>query len=298
MLGRRHVAVRLLPRVTGRHEDDLVEVEPRLHLGRRHQVAVVDRVEGAAHDPDPAGPGARAGQAAAAVLSCARVPRRRRRGHRAAPTGSAEGDPAEPQFRAWLTGSSASAAMVRYDTTTTWRTAYRCPPVQRTWPSPVTTYLVDVISGSPIGPAGVQLLGADADLGAEAELAAVGEPGRGVDQHRRRVDRGGEPPGGGLVLGDDRVGVLAGEAPDVLDRLVEVGYDARRRCRGRGTPARSPRRWPARPRRTPRTPRRRGSSRRPPAARRRPAAGTRRRRRRAPAATRRRCRRWCGGSWR
>ncbi|MBM7519676.1 drug/metabolite transporter (DMT)-like permease [Nocardioides nitrophenolicus] len=32
--------------------------------------------------------------------------------------------------------------------------------------------------------AGVQLLGADPDLGAEAELAAVGEPGRGVDQHR------------------------------------------------------------------------------------------------------------------
>ena len=35
-------------------------------------------------------------------------------------------------------------------------------------------------------PAGVQLLGGDADLGAEAELAAVGEPGRGVDQHARR----------------------------------------------------------------------------------------------------------------
>lgn len=32
--------------------------------------------------------------------------------------------------------------------------------------------------------AGVQLLGADADLGAEAELSAVGEPRRGVDQHR------------------------------------------------------------------------------------------------------------------
>lgn len=33
--------------------------------------------------------------------------------------------------------------------------------------------------------AGVQLLGADADLGTEAELAAVGEPGRRVDEHRR-----------------------------------------------------------------------------------------------------------------
>ena len=42
--------------------------------------------------------------------------------------------------------------------------------------------------------AGVQLLGADPDLGAEAELAAVGEPGRGVDQHRGRVDLGHEAP--------------------------------------------------------------------------------------------------------
>jgi uncharacterized membrane protein len=32
--------------------------------------------------------------------------------------------------------------------------------------------------------AGVQLLGADPDLGAEAELATVGEPGRRVDEHR------------------------------------------------------------------------------------------------------------------
>src|SRR5580698_9737725 len=32
-------------------------------------------------------------------------------------------------------------------------------------------------------PPGVQLLGADADLGAEAELLTVGETGRGVDHH-------------------------------------------------------------------------------------------------------------------
>ena len=34
----------------------------------------------------------------------------------------------------------------------------------------------------------VQLAGGDADLGAEAELAAVGELGRGVVQHDRGID--------------------------------------------------------------------------------------------------------------
>ena len=57
VLGRRDVAVGLLPRGSGRHEDDLVEVEPGLDLGRGHEVAVVDRVEGATHHPDPALPG-------------------------------------------------------------------------------------------------------------------------------------------------------------------------------------------------------------------------------------------------
>ena len=38
------------------------------------------------------------------------------------------------------------------------------------------------------GAAGVQLLGGDADLGAEAELLAVDEPGRRVDEHGGGVD--------------------------------------------------------------------------------------------------------------
>lgn len=46
----------------------------------------------------------------------------------------------------------------------------------------------DVLRGGHLGQAhraaGVQLLGADADLGTEAELSAVGEPRGGVDQHR------------------------------------------------------------------------------------------------------------------
>ena len=47
----------------------------------------------------------------------------------------------------------------------------------------------DVLGGRHLGQAhgaaGVQLLGADPDLGAEAELSAVGEPRGGVDQHGR-----------------------------------------------------------------------------------------------------------------
>ena len=45
-------------------------------------------------------------------------------------------------------------------------------------------------------PAGVQLLGADADLRAEAELPAVGEAGAGVDHDGRGVDLAGEAAGG------------------------------------------------------------------------------------------------------
>jgi hypothetical protein len=37
--------------------------------------------------------------------------------------------------------------------------------------------------------AGMEFVGGDADLGPEAELAAVGELGRGVDQHDGAVDQ-------------------------------------------------------------------------------------------------------------
>ena len=63
-----------------------------------------------------------------------------------------------------------------------------------------------------------QALGGDADLGAHAELAAVGELGRGVEQHDRAVDLAQEALGGGLVLGDDRVGVVRAVALDMGDR--------------------------------------------------------------------------------
>ena len=49
------------------------------------------------------------------------------------------------------------------------------------------------------GAPGVELLGGDADLGAEAELLAVDEPGGGVHEHGGGVDlvgRSGRRPGG------------------------------------------------------------------------------------------------------
>src|SRR6476661_9696159 len=45
VLGRADLALVLLPRLTGGHEDDLIEPEPGLDFGGGHQVAVVDRVE-------------------------------------------------------------------------------------------------------------------------------------------------------------------------------------------------------------------------------------------------------------
>ena len=53
MLARRDVV--LLPRLAGRHEDDLVEIERLRDFARRDQVTVVDGVERPTHDPDSRG---------------------------------------------------------------------------------------------------------------------------------------------------------------------------------------------------------------------------------------------------
>ena len=71
-------------------------------------------------------------------------------------------------------------------------------------------------------PARMEAAGGDADLGAEAELAAVGELGRGVVQHDRRIDLAQEFLGRRLVLGDDRVGVVRAVALDVRDGGVDA----------------------------------------------------------------------------
>src|SRR3546814_6809286 len=55
-------------------------------------------------------------------------------------------------------------------------------------------------------PARVEAPRRDADLRPQAELAAVGELGRGIMHDDRAVDLGEEAVCGGGVLGDDRVG--------------------------------------------------------------------------------------------
>jgi len=64
--------------------------------------------------------------------------------------------------------------------------------------------------------------GGNADLGAHAELAAVGELGRGVVEHDGAVDLGEEPVGGGLVAGDNSVGVVRAVTRDMGDSRVEA----------------------------------------------------------------------------
>ena len=75
---------------------------------------------------------------------------------------------------------------------------------------------------------GVQARGRDADLGAEAELATIGEPRRRVVHHRRLADLAKEAFGRPLIAGDDRLGVIAAPALDVRDGRVEAVDDAHR----------------------------------------------------------------------
>ena len=71
-------------------------------------------------------------------------------------------------------------------------------------PVPRTRYLKLVSCSTPTGPRAWKPAGGDADLGAEAELAAVGELRRGVVQHDRGIDLAQEFLRRRLVLGDDR----------------------------------------------------------------------------------------------
>ena len=54
ILSGRDPTLRLLPWLTGRDEDDFVEVESGPHFAGGHEVAMVNRVERAAHHPDTA----------------------------------------------------------------------------------------------------------------------------------------------------------------------------------------------------------------------------------------------------
>ena len=67
----------------------------------------------------------------------------------------------------------------------------------------------------------MEFLGRNADLGAEPELAAVGEGRRDVDIDARRVGPLREQPRRLRILGDDRLAVARGVAFDVGQGFVE-----------------------------------------------------------------------------
>lgn len=69
--------------------------------------------------------------------------------------------------------------------------------------------------------AGVQLLRADADLGAEAEDPAIGKPGGGVDVDAGGIDPLLEGPAALNVIGDDDLRVVSTVVVDVVDGIIE-----------------------------------------------------------------------------
>ena len=100
----------------------------------------------------------------------------------------------------------------------TLETVERSRESQRTCPVPRTTYLlVGAQLRKAHGAPGVELLGGDAHLAAQSELAPVGEAGGGVPIDRGGVHLGQEPLCGLLVGGDDGVRVAGGVGGDVGD---------------------------------------------------------------------------------
>ena len=71
----------------------------------------------------------------------------------------------------------------------------------------------------------MQLLGADAHLAPQAELAAIGKAGAGVDIHGRTVHTGGKAGGGDFVAGHDGVAVMGRVPGDVFDGVLQRGHD-------------------------------------------------------------------------
>ena len=69
--------------------------------------------------------------------------------------------------------------------------------------------------------AGVELAGGNADLGAETELAAIGELRRGIVQDDRRIDFFQEALRRRAVLGEDAIGMMRAIGLDMGDRAVE-----------------------------------------------------------------------------
>ena len=72
----------------------------------------------------------------------------------------------------------------------------------------------------------MEFLGADAYLGPEAELGAIGEGGRGIDVDAGGIDLELELADAGGVFADDAFAVARAEAGDVLQGFVEGGHGA------------------------------------------------------------------------
>src|SRR5690606_27754933 len=79
--------------------------------------------------------------------------------------------------------------------------------------------------------AGVDAVGGNADLGAEAILEAVSKPRRGIDHHRAGIDLGEETSRPRPVLGDDALGVAGAVLADVVHGVVDIGDDFYRQDR-------------------------------------------------------------------
>src|SRR5438094_320238 len=70
------------------------------------------------------------------------------------------------------------------------------------------------------------LIGADADLGAHAELAPISESGRGIPIDGGRIHFGKELSGAGLVASHDTIRVGRAVMVNMVDRLLDAFHDA------------------------------------------------------------------------
>ena len=66
----------------------------------------------------------------------------------------------------------------------------------------------------------MQAAGRNTDLRTHAEFAAIGELGRGIVHHDRRIDRVKKFLRCRRVLGDDRIRVMGTVGVDVIDRAL------------------------------------------------------------------------------
>ena len=98
----------------------------------------------------------------------------------------------------------------------------------RIWPSPANDVFVTGQFVQAHRAAGMELIRADADLGAKSELAAISESSRGVPINGRRVHAIEELFGRLGVTGDDCIAMVRAVAFHVVDSLVEIVDDAQR----------------------------------------------------------------------